>query len=135
MINKDFFLNDASLSKFIMPTTWLLSFLLHLFCGYYSFLGYGGVGVRSHSLGWQDGGTTYHLKVRGGCGSVVLEEAKLPTFFGLGYVSILFFQNGLVFFWLWELINVLYEMFQTTLKNVKKNFLSEHPKVVTVHVF
>lgn len=35
-----------------------------------------------------------------------------------------------------ELINAHYKMFQMTLKNVKKNSLSsEHPEIVTVHIF
>lgn len=69
---------------------------LELFCRCFSFLGYGGVGVRFHGLGWQHRGT-HHIEVRGGFGNVVLGGAKLPTFFGLGYVNILFFQNGLIF--------------------------------------
>lgn len=71
---------------------------------------------------------------------MVLGEVKLPSGFGL--VMLVFFflfskmDRSLLFFWLWKLIKSYYKMFQTTLKNVKKNFLSsEHPDIVTVHIF
>lgn len=48
-----------------------------------------------------------------------------------------FFKMDMVYFLsLLELINAHYKMFQMTLKNVKKNSLSsEHPEIVTVHIF
>lgn len=78
-------------------------------------------------------GTTPGWEIDWRCGS----WRSRASFLKILAVSILFFRNGprFTFFWLWELLNAHYKMFQTTLKNEKKNSFFWTSRDSTVHIF
>ena len=82
MVIKDLFLSTALLNRFIMSPTWIFGFCCICSVDITPSWGYCGVEHRLHGLRMQGERLIW---------GVVLGEAKLPSVFDFGYVSVLFF--------------------------------------------
>lgn len=82
--SKDLFLSTALLNRFIMSPTWIFGFCCICSVDITPSRGYCSVEHRLHGLRMQGERLIW---------GVVLGEAKLPSVFDFGYVSVLFFLS------------------------------------------